>query len=319
MLYGPPEADGGAREVGGVPKDVAGGGAALRLTGVFVPNITPFSAQRIDEDALKRVLDYLLGQGASGLVPCGTTGESATLSHEEHRRVVELTIRHVAGRAPVIAGAGSNSTAEAIGLVKHAQEVGADAVLVICPYYNRPTQAGLVAHFTAVAAAVSLPIIMYNIPKRTGVNMEAATAAELSRVPNIVGIKEASGDIVQIAEIVRLAEPGFAVLSGDGNMTFPVCSVGGVGAILADAHLLPGEWRRMVELVAAGKLAEAREIHLRLLPLTKALFVETNPVPVKAAMEMLGLASAEVRLPLVPATERCRAVVREELTKLGLL
>jgi len=292
---------------------------AIGLRGVFVPNITPFTAQGIDEDALKRVLDYLLQQGASGFVPCGTTGESATLSHEEHRRVVELTIRHVAGRVPIIAGAGSNSTAEAIGLVKHAQDAGADAALVICPYYNRPTQAGLVAHFTRVAEAVSLPIIMYNIPKRTGVNMEAATAAELSRIPNIVGIKEASGDLHQIADIIHLSEPGFAVLSGDGNMTFSICCLGGVGAILADAHILPGEWRKMVELIAAGKLAEAREIHYRLLPITKALFLETNPVPVKAAVELLGLASGEPRLPLVPATDRCRAVLREELSKLGLL
>ena len=292
---------------------------AINLRGVFVPNITPFSAQRVDEDALRRVLDHLLAQHASGFVPCGTTGESATLSHEEHRQVVELTIRHVAGRCPVIAGAGSNSTHEAIGLVKHAEEVGADAVLVICPYYNRPTQPGLVAHFTKVAESTSLPIIMYNIPKRTGVNMEAATAAALSRVPNIVGIKEASGDLDQVTEIIRTAEPGFAVLSGDGNMTFPICCVGGVGAILADAHILPGEWRRMVELIAAGKLAEAREIHFRLLPIAKALFLETNPVPVKAAMELLGVASGETRLPLVPATDRCRAVLRQELSKLGLL
>jgi len=292
---------------------------AIDLRGVFVPNITPFSAQGVDEDALKRLLDYLLAQNASGFVPCGTTGESATLTHEEHRQVVELTIRHVAGRRPVIAGAGSNSTHEAIGLVEHAEGVGADAVLVICPYYNRPTQPGLVAHFTKVAESTSLPIIMYNIPKRTGVNMEAATAAALSRVPNIVGIKEASGDLDQVTEIIRSAEPGFAVLSGDGNMTFPICCVGGVGAILADAHVLPGEWRRMVELIAAGKLAEAREIHFRLLPIAKALFLETNPVPTKAAMELLGVASGEVRLPLLPATDRCRAVLREELSKLGLL
>ena len=292
---------------------------ALDLRGVFVPNVTPFSAQGVDEAALRRLLDYLIEQNASGLVPCGTTGESATLTHEEHRRVVELTIRHVAGRVPVIAGAGSNSTAEAIPLVKHAEDVGADAVLVICPYYNRPMQSGLVAHFTKIAEATKLPIIMYNIPKRTSVNMEPETVAQLSRVPNIVGIKEASGDIVQVMEILRLAEPGFSVLSGDGNMTFAICCLGGVGGILADAHILPGEWRRMVELTAAGKLREAREIHFRLLPIAKALFIETNPVPVKAAVELLGLASGDVRLPLVAATERCRAVLREELAKLGLL
>lgn len=292
---------------------------SLDLKGVFVPNVTPFSAQGLDEAALRRVLDSLIEQGADGLVPCGTTGESATLSHEEHRRVVEIAVEQAAGRVPVIAGAGSNCTAEALDLVKHAESVGASAALVICPYYNRPTQAGLVAHFTEVAKATSLPIIMYNIPKRTGVNMDAATTAELSHIPNIVGIKEASGDLDQVADIVHLAEPSFSVLSGDGKLTFSICCLGGVGGILADAHILPGEWRRMVHLIAAGDLAEARELHYRMLPMCKALFVETNPAPVKAACELLGLCSAETRLPLVPATEQCRGVVREELGKLGLL
>jgi len=292
---------------------------ALDLRGVFVPNITPFSAQSVDEDALRRVLDHCIAGEVSGLVPCGTTGESATLSHEEHRRVVELTIKHAAGRVPVIAGAGSNSTGEAISLVKHAEDSGADAVLVICPYYNRPTQSGLIAHFSKVAETTSLPIVMYNIPKRTSVNMEPATVGELSRIPNIVGIKEASGDLNQVNGMLQVVARDFSVLSGDGNMTFSICCLGGVGAILAEAHVLPGEWRRMVECIAAGKLAQARDIHFRLLPLAKALFVETNPVPVKAAMEMLGLVSGEVRLPLVSATDGCRTLLREELGKLGLL
>jgi len=292
---------------------------ALELEGVYAPNVTPFSAQAVDEAALRRVLDYFLEQNVSGMVPCGTTGESATLTPEEHRRVVELTVKHVDGRAAVIAGAGSNCTAEAVDYVRHAEAVGADCALVICPYYNRPTQAGLTAHFTQVAAATSLPIIMYNIPKRTRVNMAAATAAELSRVPNIVGVKEASGDLQQIAEILGSCEAGFAVLSGDGHMTFSICCLGGVGGILADAHVMPGEWLRMVQLIAAGKLAEAREIHFRLLPIMRALFRETNPSPVKAAMELMGICSAEVRLPLLPATDNCRAVVREELAKLGIL
>jgi 4-hydroxy-tetrahydrodipicolinate synthase len=302
---------------------------ALDVRGVFVPNVTPFAAQGVDEPALKRLLDYLIEHGASGLVPCGTTGESATLTHEEHRRVVEITVGHVAGRVPVIAGAGSNSTAEAIPLVKHAEDVGADAVLVICPYYNRPMQAGLIAHFTRIAESTALPIIMYNIPKRTGVNMDPPTVAELSRVPNIIGIKEASGELNQVMEIMRLLRstgcqpvpprPGFSVLSGDGNMTFAICCLGGVGGILADAHVLPGEWRRMVELIAAGRIAEARKIHFRLLPIAKALFSETNPVPVKAAMEMLGLCSGDVRLPLTPATEKCRGILREEMKALGLV
>jgi 4-hydroxy-tetrahydrodipicolinate synthase len=219
----------------------------------------------------------------------------------------------------VIAGTGSNSTAEAIELTRHAEDSGADAALLITPYYNRPMQSGLIEHFTAIAQSVKLPIIMYNIPKRTGVNMEPETVAALAAVPNIVGIKEASGEISQINEILRLAPPDFAVLSGDGNMTFSICCLGGVGAILAEAHILPGEWVRMVNLIAAGEIARAREIHFRLLPLAKALFMETNPVPAKAAMEMLGIAGGETRLPLLPATGMCRAVLREELGKLGLL
>jgi 4-hydroxy-tetrahydrodipicolinate synthase len=291
----------------------------LELKGVFAPNVTPFSSQSVDEPSLRRVLDYLIDSKITGLVPCGTTGESATLSHEEHRRVVELTIEHASGRVPVIAGAGSNSTREAIELVKHAEGAGADGVLVICPYYNRPTQAGLIGHFAAVAEATSLPIIMYNIPKRTGVNMEAATAVELSRLPNIVGTKEASGDLQQVGEIIRGAEPGFAVLSGDGNLTFPICCLGGVGGILADAHVLPGEWLRMVDLIAQARIEEAREIHYRLLPVSNALFLETNPAPAKAALEMMGICSSDVRLPLLPASDSCRAALREELSKVGVL
>lgn len=291
----------------------------LQLKGIFVPNVTPFSAQTVDESNLRRLLDHLLEQKISGFVPCGTTGESATLSHAEHRRVVELTIEHVAGRVPIIAGAGSNSTAEAIELVKHAEGAGADAVLVICPYYNRPSQGGLIAHFTAVAQAVTIPVLMYNIPKRTGVNMEAATTVTLSKVPNIVGIKEASGDLNQVAEIIRQTDGDFAVFSGDGDLTFSICCLGGVGGILADAHLLPGEWLRMVELIAAGKIAEARKIHYRLLPISHALFKETNPAPVKAALEIMGVCPAEMRLPLLPASEACRALLREELGKLGLV
>jgi 4-hydroxy-tetrahydrodipicolinate synthase len=233
--------------------------------------------------------------------------------------VVELTVEHVAGRVPIIAGAGSNSTAEAIELVKHAEGAGADAVLVICPYYNRPSQEGLIAHFTAVAEAISIPVLMYNIPKRTGVNMEAATTAKLSQVPNIVGIKEASGDLNQVAEVISQAKPGFAVFSGDGDMTFSICCLGGVGGILADAHILPGEWLRMVELIADERIAAARKIHYRLLPISHALFKETNPAPVKAVLELLGICHAETRLPLLPASEACRALLREELGKLGLV
>jgi 4-hydroxy-tetrahydrodipicolinate synthase len=294
-------------------------GVPFEPRGIFAPNATPFSSQSVDEPALRRLLDYLVEQGASGVVPCGTTGESATLSHEEHRSVIETTVEHLAGRVPVIAGAGSNSTAESLELVKHAEGVGADAALVICPYYNRPTQQGLIAHFGSLAESTPLPLIVYNIPKRTGVNLDAATTAELSRIPNIVGVKEASGDLGQVMDVISLSEPGFAVLSGDGYLTFAICCLGGAGGILAEAHVLPGEWKRMVELIAAGQVEEAREIHYRLLPLAQALFLETNPSPVKAVLEIMGICSGDVRLPLLAATDGCRAALREELEELGLV
>jgi len=291
----------------------------LQLKGIFAPNITPFAENAIDEAALRRVLDYFMERGIDGFVPCGTTGESATMTHEEHRQVVEFTIKHVAGRVPVIAGAGSNSTAESVELVKHAESVGADAALVICPYYNKPTQAGLLEHFTTVAESTALPVVMYNIPSRTGVNMEAGTAVRLSQVPNIIGIKEASGDLGQVGEIIRLAERDFAVLSGDGALAFSICCLGGRGGILADAHIVPELWRRMVQLIEDGNLTEARKIHYQLLPMTDALFCETNPSPVKAAFEMMGICSRQTRLPLLPASDACRTRLREELAKLGII
>ncbi|MBN1459052.1 MAG: 4-hydroxy-tetrahydrodipicolinate synthase [Armatimonadetes bacterium] len=286
---------------------------------MFAPNVTPFSDNVIDEAALRRVLDYFIERGIDGFVPCGTTGESATMTHEEHRQVVELTIKHVDGRVPVIAGAGSNSTAESVELVRHAESVGADGVLVICPYYNKPTQAGLLEHFTTVASSTSLPVVMYNIPSRTGVNLEAETTARLSQAPNIVGVKEASGDLGQVGDIIRLAAPDFVVLSGDGALTFSICCLGGTGGILADAHILPEVWQRMVHLIKEGNLPEAREIHYRLLPMTDALFCETNPSPVKAALEMMGICSSQTRLPLLPASDACRTRLREELGKLGVI
>lgn len=290
-----------------------------RFVGAYVPIITPFDEEgRVNEDALRALIEMMIEQGATGMVPCGTTGESATLTHEEHKRVVELSVKFAAGRIPVIAGTGSNSTAEATELTQHAEKAGADAALLICPYYNRPSQAGLIAHFKKVAASTSLPLILYNIPKRTGVNMEAATTIELSKVDNIVGVKEASGDLDQIMAIIAGAEE-FSALTGDDALCFTLTCLGGTGGILAAGHILPGEWARMVELIREGNVEEARKIHYRFLPLVKALFSETNPVPVKAAMEMLGIAAGPPRLPLLPASQRCRDLVRGELQKLGLV
>jgi 4-hydroxy-tetrahydrodipicolinate synthase len=289
------------------------------LRGLYVAMVTPFGPEgELNRPALRRLVDRLIEEKPAGLVPCGTTGESATLSHPEHREVVALTVEAAKGRVPVIAGAGSNSTAEALEMVRNAEKDGADGVLVVCPYYNRPTQEGLIAHFSRLAEATRLPIVIYNIPKRTGVNMEPATVARLAQQPNIIGIKEASGDASQVMDLIARVPPDFSVLSGDGYLTFSICCLGGRGAILADANVATGEWVKLVALVTEGRLAEAREQHFRLLPLARALFLETNPAPVKAALNLLGLEVGDPRLPLLPASEKCRQVLREELGRLGL-
>lgn len=289
-----------------------------RFSGIHIPVVTPFKEGRFDADTMAALIDRLIAAGVNGIAPCGTTGESATLSHEEHRHVVEFTVQAVAQRAQLVAGTGSNSTAEAIGLTQHAERVGADAALVICPYYNRPTQQGLIEHFRAIADATSLPIIMYNIPKRTGVNMEAATTVELSRVPNIVGIKEASGDLAQITDIIARTED-FNVLTGDDALLYPLCALGGHGGIMAAAHIATEQWVKLWKHVEAGELAEARKLHYHLLPLVKALFYESNPSPLKAALEMLGFPVGSPRPPLLAASEGCRQAVTRELGRLGLL
>ncbi|MHB0937152.1 MAG: 4-hydroxy-tetrahydrodipicolinate synthase [Armatimonadota bacterium] len=289
------------------------------FTGIYVPIVTPFGADgEVSAPALKRLIDWEIENGASGLVPCGTTGESSTLSHEEHQRVIALTVEYAAGRVPVIAGTGSNCTQEAVDLTVAADELGVDGMLVIAPYYNRPNQQGILEHFKAVAAATDKPIIMYNIPKRTGVNMDAATTIALSKVENITGMKEASGDLTQIMEIIEGTED-FSVLTGDDNLLFTLTTLGGQGGICTSAHILPGEWLRMVELCNANKLDEARALHYRLLPLAKALFVEPNPVPLKAALNMIGIEVGGTRLPLAPPTQKTLATVRAALQGLGLL
>jgi 4-hydroxy-tetrahydrodipicolinate synthase len=290
-----------------------------RFSGIHIPVVTPFDkGNKFDGAAMALLIDRLIAAGVNGIAPCGTTGESATLSHEEHREVIEFTVKATAKRAFLIAGTGSNSTAEAIALTQHAERVGADAALVICPYYNRPTQRGLVEHFRAIADCTSLPVIMYNIPKRTGVNMEAATTIELSRLPNIVGIKEASGDLDQIMQIIARTED-FNVLTGDDALLYPLAALGAHGGIMAAAHIATEQWVRLWRYVEAGELAEARKLHYHLLPLVKAIFHETNPTPVKAALEMLGIPVGNPRPPLLPATEGCRQALTRELGRLGLL
>lgn len=271
----------------------------MKLRGSMVALVTPFTrSDDIDEPRLKRLVEFHIQHGTSALVPCGTTGESATLSHEEHQRVIELIIQASRGRIPVIAGTGSNNTAEAIQLTKFAKRAGADAALLIAPYYNKPTQEGLYRHFRAVAEAVDLPLIPYNIASRTAVNIEPETFARLSRIENIVAVKESSGNLEQMSRILQVTEGKLALLSGDDSLTLPVLSIGGRGVISVAANVVPKDVAALVNTFEEGKLGQAMAWHDKLLPLVRALFLETNPIPVKTAMGMLGMIEPGLRLPL---------------------
>jgi len=287
--------------------------------GVFTALVTPFSNGVLDEEALRKLIELQIEAGVHGLVPCGSTGESATLSHHEHRKVVELTIEAVNGRVPVIAGTGSNSTAEAVAITRHAKEAGADGALLISPYYNKPTQEGLVAHYEAVASQTGLPIIVYNIPGRTGSNIAADTQVRLSEIEGIVGVKEASGDIVQMSEVIANVPDDFAVLSGDDALTLPLMAVGGKGVISTSSNLVPEEMVGMYNAFQAGDLAEARRIHEGLLPLFDLLFCETNPIPIKAAQHLRGLIQDEIRLPLLPMTDGNKRRLESLMKEMKLL
>lgn len=275
----------------------------LTLKGLYVAVVTPFKNGKINEAGLKNNIDFLIKNGVAGIVPCGTTGESATLSWDEHRHVMDIAIEHAKGRCLVIAGAGSNNTAEAVEAVKHAKKVGADAALVITPYYNKPSQEGLFQHFEKVAKEAGIPMVLYNVPSRTGVNLLPATIERLCRVENIVAVKEASGDITQISEIKNRCGDKITVLSGDDAMTLPVLSIGGTGVISVVGNIAPREMADMIRLWFEGKIEAARNVHHKLFPLCKALFLETNPAPVKTAMNLMGLAAGELRLPMVPMQE----------------
>lgn len=266
--------------------------------GSMVALVTPFKGGRVDEKALKALIEFHIRSGTSALVPCGTTGESATLSYEEHDRVIELTVQAAKGRIPVIAGTGSNSTDEAIMLTRHAERCGADASLQVSPYYNRPTQKGLYLHFKAIAEAVGIPIILYNIASRTGVNIEPETFAKLAGVKNIIGVKEASGSLEQMARIRRACPKDFLLISGDDALTLPVMSIGGVGVISVAANIIPRDVADMTRACEEGDLKKAEELHYRMLGLVKAMFIETNPIPLKTAMGLMKLCEPDMRLPL---------------------
>ncbi len=275
----------------------------MTFQGSLVAIITPFRNGAIDEKALGGLIEWQIANGTDGIVPCGTTGESATLTHEEHKRVIEFTIQVVKRRVPVIAGTGSNSTDEAIEFTRHARSAGADAALLISPYYNKPTQEGLYRHHKAIAEAVDVPQILYNIPGRTAVNMAPSTVARLAQFKNIVGIKEGAGSLQQVSEIVQMCGERFTVLSGDDALTLPMMAVGAKGVITVTANIAPADMSAMVDAWAAGDAARARALHYKLYPLFQALFLETNPVPVKHALALMGKASADVRLPLCPMSQ----------------
>jgi 4-hydroxy-tetrahydrodipicolinate synthase len=287
--------------------------------GAIVAIITPFKNGKVDEEALRKLIEFQIENGTSGIVPCGTTGESATLTHEEHDRVIEITIDAVKKRIPVIAGTGSNSTAEALRLTKHACEAGADGALIVCPYYNRPTQEGLYQHYKAIAEEVPLPIVVYNIPGRTGVNLNPDTLARLAKIPNIVGVKEAAGSIKQMSDIIGLCDPDFDVLSGDDAFTLPLLALGGKGIISVISNVAPADMAEMVSAFEAGDLEKARRLHYKMIPLIDSLFVETNPVPVKAALSMMGMIEYELRLPLCKLTQGSYDRLKKAMIDYGLI
>ncbi|MCK9296638.1 MAG: 4-hydroxy-tetrahydrodipicolinate synthase [Desulfobulbaceae bacterium] len=284
--------------------------------GAFVAIVTPFIDGQLDEQGLKDLIEFQISNGTAGIVPCGTTGESATLSHAEHHRVVELTIKTVNGRVPVLAGTGSNSTSETIELTRHAKEAGADGALVITPYYNKPSQEGLYQHFKTVAEAVDLPLILYNVPSRTAIDMAAATVARCAEVDNIVGIKEATGDMNRACDVIRRCPKNFAVLSGDDFTSLSLVLLGGTGVISVTSNVHPKGMSDLMSAALAGDVAKAREIQYRLFPLMGAMFYDTNPVPAKKALELMGkIKSGTPRQPLWQMGEepmnRMKAVLKE--------
>jgi 4-hydroxy-tetrahydrodipicolinate synthase len=292
------------------------------LRGCATALVTPFTTTgALDEAALRRLIEHQIAGGVKLLVPCGTTGESATMSEAEDQQVIKLTIETAKGRARVIAGTGSNSTAAAIEYSQQARALGADAVLVVAPFYNKPTQAGLYAHFLAIAEAVGdLPVVIYNVPGRTSSNITSDTTLRLARdAENIVAVKEASGNLGQIMEILRGRPDGFRVLSGDDSFTFPMIALGADGLISVASNEAPDLMSQMVELALAGNWNEARQLHYKLLPLMDVNFIESSPGPVKAALAMMGMMEESYRLPLVPIQEQSKVRVRAVLTELGLL
>ena len=287
--------------------------------GSLVALVTPFRDGQVDEPKLRELVEFHVANGTDAIIPCGTTGESPTLSHDEHKHVVEVVIEAARGRVPVVAGTGSNSTAEAIDLTAHAKKAGAAGALVVNPYYNKPTQEGLYRHFKAIAEGVDIPILVYNIQSRTAVNVETDTLARLAKIPNIVGVKEASGSLDQMTQVILACGPDFSVLSGDDNLTLPLMAVGGRGVVSVVANIVPRDTAEMTHAALEGDWKRARDLFHRLFPLCRAMFIETNPIPVKEAMAMLGMIAPEFRLPLCRMADPNRERLKTVLQQFGLL
>jgi 4-hydroxy-tetrahydrodipicolinate synthase len=288
--------------------------------GSFVALVTPFRNGKVDEAKLRELVELHVANGTDGLIPCGTTGESPTLSHDEHHRVVEVVIEAARGRIRVVAGTGSYSTSDAIEMTKHAERAGAAGALVVNPYYNKPTQEGLYRHFRAVAESVAIPILVYNIQSRTAINVETDTMARLARdVKNIAGVKEASGSLDQMSQVIAACGPDFSVLSGDDNITLPLLAIGGSGVVSVIANIVPRETAELVHAALDGDWKRARDLHYRLFPLARAAFIETNPIPIKEAMAMAGMLEPEFRLPMCRMSDANREKLRAILKPYGLI
>ncbi|MBN2654876.1 MAG: 4-hydroxy-tetrahydrodipicolinate synthase [Nitrospirae bacterium] len=287
--------------------------------GSYVALVTPFKNGKFDENSFSELIEWHISQGTHGIVPCGTTGESATLDFDEHYRVIEVAVKVANGRMPVVAGTGANSTDEAILITKKAKELGADGALIVAPYYNKPTQEGLYRHYKVIAESVDIPILLYNVPGRTALNMLPSTVARLAEIKNIVGVKEATGDMKQASELIRLCGDSFLVLSGDDFTTLPLYALGGCGSISVTANIVPGQMADMCNALAKGDIDAARKIHFKLEPLNAAMFIETNPIPVKTALALMGKVEEEFRLPLCEMAEANKTKLTATLRATGLI
>jgi 4-hydroxy-tetrahydrodipicolinate synthase len=287
--------------------------------GSMVALVTPFKAGKVDWQSLEALIEFHISNGTHGIVPCGTTGESATLSHQEHDDVIKAVIKAVHKRVPVIAGTGSNSTDEAVRLTREAEKSGADGALMISPYYNRPTQEGIFQHYKKVASEVGIPIIVYNIPARTGSKIEPETLARLSEIKNVAGVKEATGSVDQAIDVIRLCGDNLAVYSGEDTLTFSLMALGGKGVISTVANIAPKEMSQVAEACLKGEWEKGRDLQFKLIPLIHAVFLETNPIPIKTALAQMGKCTGELRLPLTPMSEGNLKKLRQTMSEFGLL